>query len=143
MALCVRGRTDSIDYVWQAERSESEMQSSAAAHRETGFDICGSTQLLWGLVGVLGRAGGGEAGGGGGGGGVERDSSELWGEGRDHSVMENYCHNSCTHKQHTGNTQWCVEPANYDNSAPGDMLTLLVESQIAAVSQRSSRKLGL
>lgn len=35
-----------------------------------------------------------------------------------------------------------VKPASYDNSAPRDMLTLLVESPIAPVSQLSSQKVG-
>lgn len=81
-------------------------RSVAAAHRETGFDICGSTQLLWG----------------GGGRGVERrDSSELWGEGCDHSVMEYYCHNANTHTHteevHTTANVYkhiCVEMLMYD-----------------------------
>lgn len=52
-------------------------------------------------------------GGGGGRGeewsGEERDSSELWGEGCDHSVIENYCHNAHarTHtQQSTHGDEW-------------------------------------
>lgn len=49
--------------------------------QETGSDICGSTKLLWGEVE-----------------GEEwRVSSELWGEGCDHSVIGYYCHNAYTH----------------------------------------------
>ena len=36
----------------------------------------------------------------------------------------------------------CVEPAGYDHSAPRDMLTLLVESPFATISQLSSQRLG-
>lgn len=196
------------------QRRENELQRSVAAHRETGFDICGSAQLLW--------WGGGRRV-------KQRDSSELWGEGCDHSVTENYCHNGyihtrtgthngkCVQTHRSGNAdvwyivaapvqsnahlhvhlytgdgsplRWspvgtaifctstchldhahgirrahlhtlcslplvlsspplalfiprCVKPASYDNSAPRDMLTLLVESASDSASQLSFQKLG-
>lgn len=65
------------------EERENKMERSVAiAHRETGFDICGSAELLWG-----GRS-------------EQGDSSELWGKGCDHSVIRHYCHNAHT-EEHT------------------------------------------
>lgn len=63
-------------------RREKKMQRSVAAHRKQALTYVEAHSFF----------------GGGGGRGVElRDSTELWGEGCDHSVIEYYCHNAHSH----------------------------------------------
>lgn len=63
-------------------RREKKMQRRFAAHRKQALTYVEAHSFF----------------GGGGGRGVElRDSTELWGEGCDHSVIEYYCHNAHSH----------------------------------------------
>lgn len=68
------------------------MQRSGAAHRKQ------TLTYMWMHIPSLGVDGGKGA--------EMRDSSELWGEGCDHSVAEYYCQN--THMQGKVHTTMCV-----------------------------------
>lgn len=73
----------------EAGRREKEIQRSVATHRKRALTYVEAHSSF---------------GGGGGRGVALRDSSELWGEGCDHSVMEYYCHDACTHTQRSAHT---------------------------------------